>query len=122
MTTKAIHNDIEAFIALKPINFRFLKSLCLKREIGKNACGRYDIEIIATSFTEDKTLCLRLFCTSAFGINLNDIEGGFGGLWIDIQDIQSHQIEGAKYKIFDCEHDELFSFYCKSFTAELIEQ
>lgn len=120
--TKIIHNDIEAFLALKPISFRFLKSLSFKREIGDNACGRYEVEIIAASFSEEKTQDLRLIGTGAFGIKLEDIEGGYGGLWIEIQDIRSHHIDRAKYRIFDCEHGSLFSFYSKSFTAELIKE
>ena len=90
MTTKPIKNDIEAFIALKPVNFRFLKSLSLNKHINSQAhllnrltltpgclerysrydftLERYSIEIIAASITDEKIQNLRIECLEVFNL------------------------------------------------------
>ena len=114
-----IYNDISEFISIKPAYFRFLKSINFSRTVGRDGCGRFDVELIVSKISGEKVEDLRIRCTGVFDLNIRNIES-VSGLQIEIEDASSTQIEGASYKVVELEEGAL-SFYCDEFFAELIQ-
>jgi hypothetical protein len=102
-----IHNDIDAYISLKPRNYRFLKAINISRSISRDRCFRYDLELILSKCSADNDDDLRLLCIGAFDINLGNIDGMLG-LLVDIEDISDRQLEGGRYQITEQEEGAFF--------------
>jgi hypothetical protein len=113
-----IYNDIQEYVALKPRYYRFLKAINFSRKISNEKCYGYDVEILLSKCSSEDDADLRIQCTNAFDIKINNIEGMLG-LLVDIEDVKGKQIESGNYRILEQEED-AFSFYCEDFFVELI--
>ncbi|HED34661.1 MAG TPA: hypothetical protein ENJ08_10690 [Gammaproteobacteria bacterium] len=61
-----VHNDIEKFIELSPVTYRFLKSINVVRDISGTGSTNYDVEIVLGKLLENGSVdYLKLFCINA---------------------------------------------------------
>lgn len=115
-----VHNDIAAFIGLKPVTYRFLKSISLSRNISHEGCTNYDLELVLGKLLDgDGIEYLKVFSTGVTEINIGEI-GGMFGLLVNIEDIRDRQLEGISFRISEQENN-AFSFNCANFYASLID-
>jgi hypothetical protein len=114
-----IQNDIEKFIALKPLEYHILKSINISRNFddidGVNLKYNVDIILIKDFYNNNG---LKIHCINVFYIRIEGMNG-VGGISLDIKNARSWQIEGARFHIEDNEEDS-FSFYCEDFFVELV--
>jgi len=112
-----VFNNINAFIALEPRHYKFLKTINLTRNISQESCSKYDVELILSQLTSSEHE-LHIRFANVFDIQIGHLEGLFG-LFIDIEDVSDMQLEDGKYRVVEQE-EQAFSFYCKDFFAELV--
>lgn len=113
-----IHNDIEGFVKINPVLYRFLKAISFSRQVGVQGCTRYNVEIVLSKISGDEFEDIRVRCINAVDIKIGEIESMFG-MWLGIEDIGSGQIEGVSYQISERENN-TFSFACSDFFVDLI--
>ena len=113
-----IYNDIQEYLALKPSDYRFLKSLSFTRKISREKYSRFNVDIVLSRDSGENEESLRIQCVNAFGIKVGDLEGMFG-LLVEIEDVTAKQLEGGNYCVFEQE-ERSFSFYCENFFVELV--
>lgn len=107
---------IQHYYSLNPIQFGFLESLNLYREIVSEGCSDYLLEIKMRTFPENPdTHKLHLSFLGVRNLRLGNLEG-LTNLFIEIRSIHEHQLEDLEYKVVESEN-EAFSFYCKDFKA-----
>lgn len=114
-----IHNDISAFTLMKPSRFTLLKSFSFERSINGDRIGNFDVEIVLTALKLGEVGNMRLQFSNVFDLKIGNDSHGFTGLQVEIDDVSTWQIEGAKFKVSEVE-EAAFSFYCKAFFAEMI--
>ncbi len=113
-----IHNDVEKFIAIRPVLYRFLKELRLRRKISPLGSSGYDVEIVLSKISDGEVENMKVRCANASNIKIGDIESMFGML-LEIDDISGHQLEGVSYRISEQENN-TFSFDCSDFHVDLL--
>jgi hypothetical protein len=69
-------------------------------------------------YERDKKLLLRFLKVADFRAE-HFISWVWNGVYLEIFDMSTCQLEGVKYKVVEAELD-LFSFYCESFEVEIL--
>lgn len=113
-----IHNDIEEFVKVNPVLYRFLKGISFSRQIGVQGCTGYSVEIVLSKISGDDFEDIRIRCINAVDIKIGEIESMFG-MWVGIEDIGFSQLEGVSYRVSERENN-TFSFACSDFFVDLI--
>lgn len=112
---------IQHYYSLNPIQFGFLESLNLCREILSEGCSDYLLKIKMRTFPgKSDTHKLSLSFLGVRNLQLGNLEG-LTNLFIEIRSIHEHQLEDLEYKVIESEN-EAFSFYCKDFEATIIDE
>jgi hypothetical protein len=112
----AVNDIINSYYSLKPSQYGYLETFKLYREISKEGCSDYFLELQMRS-TSDFRDPRRLFLSFS-GIKelkIGNLEGLLS-LLIDIRSIQEYQFENVKYKVVESEY-EAFSFLCLDIEA-----
>lgn len=104
---------------MKPSRFTLLKSFGFSRPINGDQIGNFEVEIILTRLKLGEEGNLRLRFSNVFDLKIGEDIHGFAGLQVEIDNVLSWQIEGAKFKVSEVE-EAAFSFYCNEFFAELL--
>jgi hypothetical protein len=112
-----INSNIKNFLTLTPQEYCFLKSMSIDRKISDEVYHKYDIELVLSKRPSSGSGDLRIKCTNAFDIKINNIEG-LPGLLVEIKDVSANQIEGARFRVIEQEEN-AFSFYCSEFSAAI---
>jgi hypothetical protein len=114
-----IHNDIEAFVAVKPASYRFLKAIGFVRTISIEGCTGYNIEITLSKIADGKIQDMKVQCVNAVDIKVGNIES-MHGMQLEIEDVAKNQLEGISYLISEQENS-TFSFSCSEFYIDLLD-
>ena len=116
---KTFEVKMAAFHA-KQKEFCYLQSISMHREIHwEEGCSEYFVRIILSAYPPDsKGKKLEINFEGVRNLKLSDIDGLLA-LLIDIADISKDQMENINFKVMEDENN-LFSFYCKSFSFEEI--
>lgn len=112
-----IINNIEEYDRIR-IKYSVVEEIYMIRNVDYNSIDPYDIEIVLCNILPNTVERLHLNCKGAFDIEIKKPQY-MSGVLIEISNIRSHQIEGALYRVMDIEEDSI-SFYCASFSAEII--
>lgn len=107
---------IKSYYSLKPSQYGYLETFKLYRDIHKEGCSDYSLELQMRSTSGicgDKRLYLSFFGIKE--LKIGDLEGLLS-LLIDIRPIQEYQLEDINYKVVESEY-EAFSFLCLDIEA-----
>lgn len=114
-------SNIEKFYKLRPLQYKFLKSLYLTRNVSKEGCSAYEVELIFVTIDQNiSPNSLRLRCANVVDIKIGKVEGMYG-IQLEVVDIKDRQLEGVSYRIYEAEN-EAFSFLCADFQVDLINE
>ena len=112
---------IQHYYSLNPIQFGFLESLNLSREILSEGCSDYLLDIKMRTFPrKSDTHKLSLSFWGVRNLRLGNLEG-LTNWFIEIRSIHEHQLEDLEYRVIESEN-EAFSFYCKDFKATIVDE
>lgn len=98
--------------------FGYLESIAFSRELIEIGCTDYCLNAVLCNYPDNRKTKILLRFTGVKNIKFGDLDGLVKN-FISISDISTHQIEGVKYSIKE-EENETFSFYCKSFSYEIM--
>lgn len=107
---------IKRYYSFKPSQYGYLETFKLHRDIHKDGCSDYSIELQMRStmdISDDKRLYLSF--SGIKELKIGDLEGLLS-LLIDIRPMQEYQLEGVNYKVVESEY-EAFSFLCLDIEA-----
>ncbi|MBT9100163.1 hypothetical protein KFZ76_20885 [Methylovulum psychrotolerans] len=116
-----IHNTIWQYDDLHQLrNYPYLKALNITRTLSDHGYPNgYDIEILLSRYSAGSTKDLQLVFIGAVDIHIGGLAGLFG-LFVTIEDVADRQLEDMKFRVVEQEEG-VFCFYCKAFTASLVE-
>ena len=99
--------------------FGYLLSLDFSRDFDDFGCTEYNVKVVLCNYPDDKNSKLLLRFTGVKNLKFGDLDGLVKNV-IRISDITSHQMEGIRYSVKE-EENETFTFYCKSFSYEILQ-
>lgn len=115
---------VDDFYALKPASYGLLKLITLSQSVDPETCAaRVDITVQLLSSPDAGAKYLSLDCRGARDIRIN---ASWLGLMliqhylVDIRSVRGDGLEGLNYRVAE-EEEALFSFACKSFTAQICD-
>ena len=114
----AVNDTINSYYSLNPSQYGYLEAFKLYRDIFKEGCSDYFLELQMRSisdFSDQKRL--HLFFSGIKELKIGNLEGLLG-LLIDIRSVQEYQLENVKYKVVESEY-EAFSFLCLDIDASI---
>ena len=98
--------------------FGYLISIEFSREFNEMGATDYSVNAVLCNYPDDRNAKILLSFTGVRNLKFGDLDGLVKN-FISISDISTHQIEGVKYSVKE-EENETFSFYCKSFSYEVL--
>lgn len=96
--------------------FHVIQEFELKRDVQFNYVYKYCLKICACDFKNTPQRLVIEF-DGVSGLIVGDLNGA-GGMYINIYDLSNEQTEDIKYKVHE-EEENLFSFYCNSFSFKV---
>lgn len=114
-----VRDDISKFHSIKPAYYQTLKQLRFSRTVSEDMIGPFEVELVLSQYAvEGSVFHIKLLFEGVFGENIYCSQN-IPPLQIEIEDVRNMQLEGARYRVTDVE-SKAISFFCKSFTAELM--
>jgi len=112
-----LDNSISEFNRIQN-EFGYLMSIEISREFNEIGCTDYSVNAVLCNYPDINIAKILIRFTGVRNLKFGDLDGLVKN-FISISDISTHQIEGVKYSIKE-EENETFSFYCKSFSYEIL--
>lgn len=98
--------------------FGYLISIELTREFNEIGCTDYCMNAVLCNYPDDRKSKILLRFTGVRNLKFGNLDGLVDN-FISIYDISTYQLEGIKYSVKE-EENGAFSFYCKSFSYEIL--
>jgi len=99
----------------KQKRFKYLQSISLHRDINEDGFLEYTAHIVLFDYPScQENKKFEIIFSGVRNFKMGKIDGLFA-LFVNIIDISGDQLENISYKVTEEEND-MFSFYCKSFS------
>lgn len=118
---------VAAYYALGPQRFGYWDSVHLKRPLRPERWSEIELTMrLVSSLERDVKSPVTMQCLLLEFTNVSQLKFGqfemLGGVHVEIRSIRENQWDGLNYRIFDYEQTECISFYCRDFTAKLVDR
>lgn len=97
----------EAILSLYARGFALISRIDISREVFDRSSSPFTVTVWLSNGLGKEAMILATGCIDVRVGNLNNMVNAF----VEVFDIRSSQIEGARFKIVETEND-LFSFFC----------